>query len=63
MQPLLAAIPTNVITGFLGAGKTTLIQQLLATKPEHERWAVLVNANLTKLIDQYRPTLIGGLIR
>lgn len=43
MQPLLAAIPTNVITGFLGAGKTTLIQQLLATKPEHERWAVLVN--------------------
>ena len=43
MQPLLAAIPTNIITGFLGAGKTTLIQQLLANKPSNERWAVLVN--------------------
>lgn len=43
MQPLLAAIPTNIITGFLGAGKTTLIQQLLANKPANERWAVLVN--------------------
>lgn len=43
MQPILQAIPTNIITGFLGAGKTTLIQQLLASKPSHERWAVLVN--------------------
>ncbi len=43
MQPLLSAIPTNIITGFLGAGKTTLIQQLLANKPANERWAVLVN--------------------
>lgn len=43
MQPVLAAIPTNIITGFLGAGKTTLIQQLLANKPANERWAVLVN--------------------
>ena len=33
----------NVITGFLGAGKTTLIKHLLAQKPEAERWAVLVN--------------------
>ena len=40
---MLQAIPTNIITGFLGAGKTTLIQQLLASKPSHERWAVLVN--------------------
>ncbi|BFM15535.1 GTP-binding protein [Maricurvus nonylphenolicus] len=36
-------IPTNVITGFLGAGKTTLIQHLLKTKPADEHWAVLVN--------------------
>lgn len=34
---------TNLITGFLGSGKTTLIRQLLAQKPEHEKWAVLVN--------------------
>ncbi|QBF81828.1 GTP-binding protein [Shewanella maritima] len=36
-------IKTNVITGFLGVGKTTLIQQLLANRPEGETWAVLVN--------------------
>ena len=36
-------VPTNVITGFLGVGKTTAIQHLLASKPAHERWAVLVN--------------------
>ncbi|MGJ8679670.1 CobW family GTP-binding protein [Paraglaciecola sp.] len=36
-------VPTNVITGALGAGKTTLIQALLANKPKTERWAVLVN--------------------
>ncbi len=37
------AVPTNIITGSLGAGKTTLIQSLLKQKPAHERWAVLVN--------------------
>lgn len=36
-------IPTNIITGFLGVGKTTLIRHLLANKPETERWAILVN--------------------
>lgn len=36
-------IPTNIITGFLGVGKTTAIQHLLKSKPEGERWAVLVN--------------------
>lgn len=36
-------IPTNIITGFLGVGKTTAIQYLLNHKPENERWAVLVN--------------------
>ncbi|MFT2110000.1 CobW family GTP-binding protein [Marinomonas sp. 2405UD68-3] len=36
-------IKVNVITGFLGAGKTTLIRHLLAQAPAYERWAVLVN--------------------
>lgn len=36
-------IPTNIISGFLGAGKTTAIQYLLKHKPDAERWAVIVN--------------------
>jgi G3E family GTPase len=36
-------IPTHLITGFLGVGKTTAIRHLLARRPEGERWAVLVN--------------------
>ncbi|NHQ61125.1 GTP-binding protein [Chlorobium sp. BLA1] len=36
-------IPTTIITGFLGAGKTTAISHLLNHKPAKERWAVLVN--------------------
>ncbi|MGF1696455.1 GTP-binding protein [Vibrio lamellibrachiae] len=36
-------IPTNIITGFLGVGKTTTILNLLKNKPENEKWAVLVN--------------------
>lgn len=36
-------IPTNIITGFLGVGKTTAIKHLLSIKPEHEVWSVLVN--------------------
>ena len=35
--------PTNIIFGFLGAGKTTAILDLLARKPDNQRWAVLVN--------------------
>jgi G3E family GTPase len=41
--PTLVNIPTNIITGFLGVGKTTAIQHLLNQKPKSERWAVLVN--------------------
>ena len=37
------AVPTNIITGFLGVGKTTAIQHLLRHKPTGETWAVLVN--------------------
>ena len=32
-----------MVTGFLGAGKTTLINQLLSTKPAGARWALLIN--------------------
>jgi G3E family GTPase len=37
------AVPTNIITGFLGVGKTSAILHLLKSKPANERWAVLVN--------------------
>ena len=40
---IIKRIPTNLITGFLGVGKTTAIQHLLKHKPENENWAVLVN--------------------
>lgn len=36
-------IPANIITGFLGVGKTTAITHLLRHKPEGEVWSVLVN--------------------
>lgn len=39
----ISAVPTNIITGFLGAGKTSAIQSLLTSKPADERWAILVN--------------------
>jgi G3E family GTPase len=40
---MLQNIPTHVISGPLGAGKTSLIKHLLAQKPAHERWAILIN--------------------
>ena len=40
---MLQNIPTHVIAGPLGAGKTSLIRQLLAQRPAGERWAVLIN--------------------
>jgi G3E family GTPase len=36
-----ASIPLTVVGGFLGAGKTTLVNHLLATA--ERRWGVLVN--------------------
>ncbi|ERB65911.1 GTP-binding protein [Vibrio coralliilyticus OCN008] len=41
-QPI-KAVPTNIITGFLGAGKTSAILKLMQHKPADERWAILVN--------------------
>lgn len=40
---MLQNIPTHVIAGPLGAGKTSLIRQLMAQRPPAERWAVLIN--------------------
>ena len=36
-------IPTSIITGFLGSGKSTAINHLLSLAPPGERWGVLVN--------------------
>lgn len=36
-------IAVNLVSGLLGSGKTTLIQQLLPQRPAHERWAILIN--------------------
>ena len=43
MTKYMSGISTNIITGFLGSGKSTVILELLAKKPADERWAVLVN--------------------
>ncbi len=43
MPTMLQNIPTHVIAGPLGAGKTSLIKHLLAQRPANERWAVLIN--------------------
>ena len=36
-------IPVNIISGFLGAGKTTEIIRLLGLKPAGENWAIIIN--------------------
>ncbi|NQY03484.1 MAG: GTP-binding protein [Halieaceae bacterium] len=42
-SPRIEAVPTNLITGFLGVGKTSAVLNLIAQKPSDERWAVLIN--------------------
>ncbi len=43
MAAPLKNIPTTIITGFLGVGKTTAITELLRHKPAGQSWAVLIN--------------------
>lgn len=56
-QTPLRLVPTNIITGFLGVGKTTAILQFMQQKPADERWAILVNEFGEIGIDG---SLIGG---
>ena len=35
--------PVNIISGFLGSGKTTAIIKLLGQKPEDQQWAIIIN--------------------
>jgi len=41
--PPLLNIPTTLISGFLGVGKTSAVLSLLQQKPVEQKWAVLVN--------------------
>ena len=43
MSDKIQNVPTNIISGFLGVGKTTAILSLFQHKPANEKWAVLVN--------------------
>ncbi|MDG2669198.1 GTP-binding protein, partial [Vibrio parahaemolyticus] len=56
-------VPTNILTGFLGVGKTTTILNLLKNKPENENWAVLVNEFGEIGIDGALMTDQGALIK
>ena len=56
-------VPTNIITGFLGVGKTTAILNLLKNKSENENWAVLVNEFGEIGIDGALMTDQGALIK
>ncbi len=43
MPKTFSNIPTNLVVGFLGVGKTSTLRHLLANRPTGEKWAVLVN--------------------
>lgn len=45
-------IPTNLIVGFLGAGKTTAIANLIKQRPQVEHWSIFVNEFGAVSIDQ-----------
>ena len=45
-------IPTNLIVGFLGSGKTTAIANLLSQRPVDQNWSIFVNEFGKVSIDQ-----------
>ena len=45
-------VPTHIISGFLGVGKTTAVIDLFRQKPPQQKWAVLVNEFGKTGIDQ-----------
>lgn len=46
-------IPTNLIVGFLGSGKTTAIGKLIERRPIGEKWSIFVNEYGMVPIDQF----------
>ncbi|HDZ58360.1 MAG TPA: cobalamin biosynthesis protein CobW [Pseudomonas xinjiangensis] len=40
---MLLQIPTHLVCGPLGAGKTSVLKHLVASRPANERWAILIN--------------------
>lgn len=45
-------IPTNLIVGFLGSGKTTAIGKLINRRPEGQKWSIFINEYGMVSIDQ-----------
>lgn len=45
-------IPTNLIVGFLGPGKTTAIGKLIDRRPPGEKWSIFINEYGIVSIDQ-----------
>lgn len=63
MTEPLKNIPVTLVTGLLGAGKTTLIDQLLEQRPAGQRWAVLVNEFSRTGVDGARLAREGVYVR
>lgn len=63
MNEALKDIPVTLVTGLLGAGKTTLIDHLLEQRPAGQRWAVLVNEFSTTGVDGARLAREGVYVR
>jgi G3E family GTPase len=63
MSRKFANIPTNMVMGFLGVGKTTAILNLLKQKPAVEKWAVLVNEFGQVGIDGAIFAALGAIVR